>query len=358
MSSAVLAQTATAPASSGTPWTYSGLFDLYYLYDGNFPKGVGENDVTGFSYDSKASTPTLSLAELNIAKAAPSTGGFGFKTTLLAGDTATQIAPGGQEARYQNIGQLYLTYLSKSGAGVDIGKFYTPFGYEVVESNLNYNYSRSFIFTDLLPVYHSGVRFYTPSYKGLVASAYVVKSINNTDLGGSDNEGVYDANKSFGYIGQLNYQSPNGKLDAVETYGGSHDGPNGNQDRILLSDTDLTLLDTSNTYGLNYTNRQDTYDVGSGVQYNGYAAYYRRQLTTPYAAAFRIEKIFTHLGGTSSNADSFTATFEDKAAKNILLRLEARHDDSSIAPFLTGTSGVQTKTQNTLSLSGVYTFGS
>jgi hypothetical protein len=348
-----------AETSSAKPWVINGLFDAYYLYDGNFPKGVGSSQVTGFDYNERASTPTLSLAELNISKPVPTRGGFGFKTTLLAGDTATDIAPSGEEKRYQNIGQLYISYVGKSGAGIDIGKFYTPFGYEVVESNQNYNYSRSFIFTDLLPTYHSGLRVYSRSYNGLIASAYLVKAINNIDLGGSDEEGVHDANKSLGYIGQLNYQSRSGKVDAVETYGGSHDGQNGYQDRVLLSDTDLTFLpDDDDTYGLNYTNRQDKYDIGPGARYNGYAGYYRRQLTQPYAMAFRVEKIFTRIGSVSSNADSFTATFEDKAARNILLRLEGRHDDASIAPFLTGTSNVLGKTQNTLTVSGVYTFGS
>jgi hypothetical protein len=353
------AQAPAAPTShTSTPWTFQGLFDAYYLYDGNVPKGVGTHDITGFAYDEKASTPTLSLAELNISKAAPPGGGLGFKTTLIAGDTASINAPGGEEARYQNVQQLYLSYVLSCGAGVDIGKFYTPFGYEVTESNANYNYSRSFIFTDLLPVYHSGLRIYTPDYKGFVATAFVVKAINNADLGSSVFEGVYDANKSYGYIGQLNYTAPSGKFVAVETYGGSHDGPNGVQDKVLLSDTDLTVTpDAVNTFGFNYTNREDTFDVGSGVQDNGYALYYRRQITSPYAVGFRAEKIFSDINRSVSHADSLTATFEDKTTKNTLVRLEYRHDDASTGTFLAANGNGLVATQNTVSLSGIYTFG-
>lgn len=249
LSNSAFAQAPAAPAApaapTATPWTYQGLFDFYYLYDGNVPKGVGSNEITGFEYDERGSTPTLSLAELNIAKAPPAAGGLGFKTTLIAGDTASlntgfvngNGVPGNQENRYQNIEQLYITLAAKSGAGIDIGKFYTPFGYEVTESNGNYNYSRSFIFTDLLPVYHTGIRVYSPSYSGLVVEGWLVKSLQN-----AYGEGVYDLNKSEAVIGQLNYTAPSGKYTAIESYGGGSDGPQGAEDKCLLSDTDLTYL--------------------------------------------------------------------------------------------------------------------
>lgn len=369
-----------APAS--TPWTFQGLFDAYYLYDGNSPKGVGTSQITGFDYNEKGSTPTLSLAELNIAKAAPAAGGFGFKTTLIAGETDSLNNPGGNESRYQDVQQLYITLAAASGAGIDVGKFYTPFGYEVVESNANINYSRSFIFSYLLPVYHTGIRAYTQSYKGLVATGYIVKSISNFDLGSGDAEGVYDQNKSYGYIGQLNYTAPSGKWAIIETYGGSHDGPNGQQDKLLLSDTDLTITpDALDTFGLNYTNRQDKVQVpgsstatvadvatpGSDVSAHatGYAAYYQRQLAGPYKVGFRGEEINTKSLGQSPRIDSLTATLSDQATKTLLLRLEYRHDDvktTSFDPygfpsFVSGNNAAGSAVQNTVSASAVFTFG-
>jgi hypothetical protein len=397
LSNVAFAQAPAAPASTATPWTFQGLFDDYYLYDGNIPKSAPEAVNTQFNYDELTTTPALSLAELNIAKAAPAAGGLGFKTTLMTGETPTEITTGQREDRYEDIMQLYITLAAKSGAGVDLGKFYTPFGYEVVESNGNYNYSRSFIFSDLLPVYHTGLRVYTPSYKGLVATGYVVESVLNADPGvtnGSevtvDGEGVSDANKSLGFIGQLNYTAPSGKYTAIETYGGSHDGPNGLQDAILLSDMDITVTPTAvDTIGLNWTNRQDKMPEGftdsaietaNGIQSdpsyssqsNGYAVYYRRQVTAPYAVALRAEEIQTKENtqgvGPEPKVDSLTATLEDKATKSLLLRLELRHDDAKVTNafslFPTGFNGGQTAyngnvnaTQNTISLSGVWTFG-
>jgi hypothetical protein len=377
LSNATFAQTPAAPAPApapapaapaaptATPWTYQGLFDAYYLYDGNLPKGAPSADITGFNYDAKASTPTIALAELNIAKAAPANGGLGFKTTLMAGDDVNQIyAAGTNEARYQNIQQLYITLAAKSGAGLDIGKFYTPFGYEVVESNANYNYSRSFIFTDLLPVYHAGVRLYTPSYKGLVFTVYLVKSLINLDLGSGDAEGVYDQNKSIGYVGNLNYTAPNGKYTAIESYGKSSDGPEGFEDKVGLSDFDFTFNATPvDTLGFEWTNRQDSVQTLGGAYANGYAGYYQHKISGVYTAAFRAEEIEAKAAGKSPRIDSLTATLSDQTTKSLLVRLEFRHDDSKIpttSPYFGGFAGGPSSTgatQNTLSLSGVYTFG-
>jgi hypothetical protein len=392
LSNVAFAQAPAAPASTATPWTFQGLFDAYYLYDGNIPKSAAGAVSTQFNYDELTTTPALSLAELNIAKAAPAAGGLGVKATLMTGETPTEIVLGQREARYEDVQQLYLTYALKSGAGIDAGKFYTPFGYEVVESNGNYNYSRSFIFTDLLPVYHTGIRVYTPSYKGLVATGYIVESILNADPLGPDGagtvgEGVSDSNKSFGYIGQLNYTAPSGKYTIIETYGGSHDGPDNFEDALLLSDTDITVTpDAVDTFGFNFTDRQDkvqeglntdsalSADAGAAIpteseQSTGYAVYYRRQITAPYAVAFRAEEIQEKAnvgpGGIEPKVDSLTVTLEDKATKSLLVRLEARHDDckSNAASILVPTSfdggpnGNGVATQNTISLSGVWTFG-
>jgi hypothetical protein len=399
---------AAAPVSTATPWTYQGLFDMYYLYDGNASKGVGTSPITGFEYDERASTPTLSLAELNIAKAAPANGGIGFKATLIAGDTA-DINDGGfgstsEESRTKNLEQLYVTFAAKSGAGFDIGKFYTPFGYEVTESNANYNYSRSFIFTDLLPVYHTGIRLYTQSYKGLVLTGYVVKELNNsvyTEATGTDSEGtvtptaviatpvgLHSPSSSPAYIGNVNYAAPSGKYTAIESFGYGDDNASENsavgdgsiafgvRQKTTLSDTDVTITpDPVDTFGLNYTYRKDS--IGDSVGVNppdghedGYAGYYRRQLSTPYAVAFRAEYLDGKNSDYSVHADSLTATLEDKTTKSLLLRLEFRHDDTHIpsddsgdptviqvGPFADSTGSLTKDTQNTLSLSAVYAFG-
>ena len=44
------------------------------------------------------------------------------------------------------------------GLQIDVGKFVTPAGAEVIETNQNWNYSRSLLFYDAIPYYHFGAR--------------------------------------------------------------------------------------------------------------------------------------------------------------------------------------------------------
>ena len=131
------APTPAAPAAAPR-LTYSGLFDMYYQYQFNNPKNLFNSDLGTPNYDRRNNTPALSLAELNLAYAPPTDGGVGGKATLITGDTADinhGVFDSGDsstnEGRFKNIQQLYVTYLWKQGYGVDFGKFYTPFGYEV-----------------------------------------------------------------------------------------------------------------------------------------------------------------------------------------------------------------------------------
>ena len=60
--------------------------------------------------------------------------------------------------------QAYLTAVLPVGAGltVDVGKFVTHMGNEVIESKDNWNYSRSFLFAYAIPYYHTGIRLTYP----------------------------------------------------------------------------------------------------------------------------------------------------------------------------------------------------
>jgi len=168
------AQTATptpmatpAPAMSPTPTpsprlTFAGLLDFYYQYEFNNPKNAAIPPV----YNERNDAPTLTLAQLDASYAPPAAGGFGAHVTLINGDTATidhvQTDPAGntsEESRWNDLMQLYGTLIDSAGYGVDFGEFYTPFGYESDnDSNLNFNYSFSDVYSDLLPVYNTGLR--------------------------------------------------------------------------------------------------------------------------------------------------------------------------------------------------------
>jgi hypothetical protein len=365
----------TQPAATPPPnykIQYNGLIDGYLQYSLQNPHGtqLGVNGATG-AYNASIKTPTLQLAELNVFNN-PKPGGFAFKTTLIAGATADQNhanynaqtggANGGtSEAQFKNIQQLYGTYaFAGAGGGIDIGKFYTPFGYEVTEANGNYNYTRSLPY-NLLPIYHAGIRAYTPSFKGLVVTGYVVNDIFNTATEGVHHQGNY------GGIGQLNYTDPKGKFTAIGTLGFGKDML-GVKTKVTVNDDDFTYnLNAKQLVGLNYTYVQLKPDDSTPkTTANGYAAYYRQQLTPKTAAALRFSGYSAKTDGTSAFGSStlrpyeVTLTYEYKAAANLTTRLEYRHDNSNQDDYLGDNDSTYTgptkKNEDLLLLAGMFTF--
>ena len=376
--------TATAPAAPATPPVnynvqYNGLIDGYYLFNFRNPKNVSAGAGEPY-YDIRNNAPALSLAELNVFKTArPSA--FGFKATLITGDTADLnhydfegASRGLGEARYKNVQQLYATYaLGGDGAGIDFGKFYTPFGYEVTESNANYNYSRSTAY-NILPFYHAGARIYTPvpGLAALTATFYLVNGVYNTPTLGVQND-----SKRLAYMGQLNYTDPKGKFTLVSELGlgkqklnGTIDLP-GTDTKVVLNDNNFTYnINANQLIGLDYEYAKNTPDGAAKTTTNGYAVYYRQALTAKNAIALRFSgynaKTDSYGSGEGSTGSStakpydITGTYEIKAAANFLTRLEYRHDHSNTNIFYSGNddlvSGPSKKDQDTLSLSGVFTF--
>ena len=386
---------ASAPAAAPAPpppnykMQYSGLIDGYYLFNLANPKNItaggGHPD-----YDTRHNSPTIDLAELNVfANAAPKK--FGYKATFMVGDVADinhndfqGASRGLGEARYKNVQQLYGTYsFSADGAGVDFGKFYTPFGYEVTEPNANYNESRSDAYA-LLPVYHAGLRIYTPvpGLAALTATFYLVNGIYNTPT-----MGVANDSKRPGYIGQLNYTDPKGKFTLIselgldkQKFGGTVD-TTGPANKITLNDNNFTYnINANQLIGLDYEYIQFKPDGGNPkTTQNGYAVYYRQAFTPKTALALRFSGFQSKLDGydtTTVNDDGttspshvnafttrpyeITATYELKPTTNFTTRFEYRHDHSNVDSFYSGSdtldSGATKKDENTLEIAGIFTF--
>ncbi len=369
---------------------YNGVIDGYYLFNLANPKNITAGGGHAY-YDIRHNSPTIDLAELNVFQTAPPKS-FGYKATFLAGDAADLndndfqgASRGLGEARYKNVQQLYGTYaFGADGSGVDFGKFYTPFGYEVTEANGDYNESRSVAY-NLLPVYHAGLRIYTPvpGLAALTATFYLVNGVYNTPTLGVQND-----SKRPGFIGQLNYTDPKGKFTLIselglgkQKYGGTVDA-GGPDTKIILNDNNFTYnINANQLVGLDYEYLQFKPDGGSPkTTQNGYAVYYRQAFTPKTALALRFSGYGSKLDGfdtfspttvagapSITHTDSFTtkpyeitATYEIKPAANFTTRFEYRHDHSNINSFYSGNddlvSGPSKKDENTLELAGIFTF--
>ena len=170
---------AAAPAPTGLagllgPTTLSGFVDVYYGYNSNQPA----NRTTALrNFDINSSQFALNMLELVADKAPDATAsrvgyhialGFGQAMNLVnAGEFASPNLPGTPvglpPSTITNFDQYlkegYLEYLAPAGKGlqINVGKFVTPAGAEVIETKDNWNYSRSLLFSWAIPYFHFGV---------------------------------------------------------------------------------------------------------------------------------------------------------------------------------------------------------
>ena len=371
-SAAALALAAAIPAGADAPAAapkvqYSGIFDGYYAYQFNNPK----TNLLGFrNYDFRHNTPTLALGELNVFMA-PTPEKVTFKATLGAGDIAETNGGGGygasasatHEGQFKSLMQAYVTYTAKSGAGVDFGKFYTPIGYELTESNLNFNETHSVPFA-IIPFYHFGVRAYTPSMKGVVLTGYVVNSVYNTPVSGVENDA-----KTASFVGSAFWTDPKGKWIIGDSFGFGKNkfnlsgGIDPTKNSVTVNDTDVTYnFDASNIGGLDYTYAQTKPDSGSAnpkVTDNAWAIYFKHILTPKSDFALRYSggefKVDTP-GATRTKPWEATATYEVHPSSNFLYRLEYQHSGSNVGTFASSSGAFDKKSQDIVEVAGVFSF--
>jgi hypothetical protein len=374
-SAAALALGAAVPAMADAPAStplvsYSGLFDGYYAYD--FYNPTTSNTISARAYDFRHNTPTLALGEVNAWHTAKP-GGFGFKTTIGAGDIADAnghvngFNNGTSESQFKSLMQAYVTYAGTGGWGADLGKFYTPIGYEVTESNGNMNETHSVPF-NTIPFYHAGLRVYSPSIHGFVFTGYVVNAVYDAPktpaVGGA---GVENNAGTASFVGNVIWTDPKGKWVIGDSFGTGKNkfnlslGPDPTKNQVTVNDTDVTYnFDATNIGGLNYTYAQtkpDNTSDSTKATDNAWAAYYKHVLNPTSDVALRYSGGTFKVDGASPDAKPWevTATFEKHPASNFLYRVEYQHMGSNTASFA-NKDGVLKKSQDVIELAGIFTF--
>ena len=133
------------------------LVDSYYMYNfsGNTPGDKSRTVPTGRNYDQLSNSFTLSYAKVALeVDADPVTVradlGYGTLASLISGGSPGTSAFAAQQA-YASL-KVPGTQLS-----IDMGRFNTTAGAEVIEANRNWIYSRSMLFF-VIPVTHTGLR--------------------------------------------------------------------------------------------------------------------------------------------------------------------------------------------------------
>lgn len=314
----------SAKAAAAPPIDVSGFVDVYYSKNLAAPS-TRLNKFRNF--DINENQFTLSLAEIVFQKKAQP---VGFRVDVDFGST-NDLVQSGNTGTLANIQQVYATAVVPVGNGltVDVGKFVTFMGYEVIESKDNWNYSRSLLFSWAIPYFHVGARATYPVTPSLSLMVHVVNGWNN-DI---DNNG----SKSVG--GTISYALlPT--TSVIFNWMGGREQPAGPTDVGFKNVFDLTLthqLTDDLALALNADYGQEK--IVAGIQHwKGVAVYGRYALDASSAVALRAEVFSDPNGyalgtGTPQDLKEVTATYEYKFTNALLVRGELRNDFSNIKTF-------------------------
>jgi hypothetical protein len=361
VSAAAAPGTATpGPSLAGLlgPTALSGFVDVYYGQ--NFNNPASQTNGLRF-FDQGANMFGLNLVELVVDKTPEATNSrTGYHVALGFGQ-AMNAVNGSDHAGLgfdQYLKEAYFSYLAPVGKGlqIDVGKFVTPAGAEVIETKDNWNYSRGLLFSYAIPYYHFGMRA-----KYAFNDKY---SLNGMFVNGWNNVIDNNTGKTYGIGFGWN---PNKKFGIAQNYMAGPEQNNLNTNLRQLSDTVITYSPTSKLsfivngdYG-----RGDriadpvTAIVSHPVFWTGVAGYVRYAFSGTSAFSTRYEYYDDHDGfttGTAQHLNEFTTTLERLVAHHIISRLEFRHDFSDQPVFFKGTTPVLA--QNTLAAGLVFTFDS
>ena len=325
------------PVFSAGPIEFSGLVDSYYSLNFNHPKSLS-NQLRNF--DTSANQFSLNMAKLSLAH---NPDPIGFRVDLGLGpafDIVHSAEPGGLgPLRY--IQQAYVSAAVGKGT-LDVGKFVTAHGAEVIETQSNWNYSRSLLFAWAIPYYHFGLRYSYPLHKTFTGMVHLVNGWNNV----KDN----NSGKSFGFSG---IWTPNPHFSWAHNYMVGPENAGTNTGVRHMYDTTATVTVNSQlAFMANFDHGTNSFGQGVGnAGWRGVAGYARLSPTKWFAFVPRVEWFDDHDGfntGVAQKLKEATLTAEFRMKEGLISRLEYRRDWSDQYFFDRGSNPASARAQDTL----------
>jgi Putative beta-barrel porin-2, OmpL-like. bbp2 len=365
--------------------TISGFVDTYYGYNYNHP--VDNN--SGFRFfDQKTNTFALNMAEVIVDKAPDAMsaeGRFGYHVAAGYGQAANVVNGSDIAGDGSNfyLKEAYGSYLAPIGKGlrIDVGKWVTPMGNEVIESNANWNYSRSLLFYYAIPYFHLGARATYVFNSKWTATGGIFNGWNNSFI---SHLGGVGQSSGLTYHATLAW-TPNAKWGVTTVYmaGPVIDAYNPGlkviSDWKQLSDTIISytpnskwafVVDGDYGFGPRYYNCLGLCVVTPAkIKWWGVAGYAKYNFNPKSNFAVRYEYYgdpngYTGLllgssGNGQGHAQEVTGTYSYNLTSGLLVRGEYRYDFASQPLFLKGNNfSSLVKEQNTATLGLVYSFSS
>lgn len=357
-----------ADATADALWgiEIGGFIDIAYNYNFNDPDS--EFNQTRL-FDEDHDEFNLHLFQLYLDRLPEEVGDVGFRVDIGVGEDAGIFV----NDEFDNddefsLYQAYISYIAPIGNGltVDLGRWVTPYGYEVIESPANDHYSRSYMF-QYIPWTHTGLRLTYPindqfELLGAVSQGWDQVEDNNDSV--SFHAALRWTPMETLYIQNAISYGPEWYFDFVPNPAGGMDNVN------LVNDSDYTFFyDLVVSYDFSEVlNLGANFDWGNqergalnmgDYDWWGVALYGRYDINEQLYTALRGEYFDDYSGRATGNFGGIeywevTATLGYEITDGLQARLEFRHDDAD-SPVFDDDNGTD-DTQNTIAAEVIYSF--
>jgi Ni/Co efflux regulator RcnB len=397
--------------------TLSGYVDTSYTEQfGGRGDGFGGTQAVDRQFDVHNDNFNLNAVKIALEKALPDKNEWaaGFRVDTMYGSDAAILSatdPGLGNSSEFYLEQALVKFRIPVGNGLDIymGKFTTFLGYEVIESPANLNFSRGLLFTNAIPLTHTGVYADYKFNDTFEAKLGIVDGWNDsvsTPFNGANVD--FKDDYPFGgkaLTGQLNINAPGKNANITQSFiyspsgepanapsgfGSTENGPVvvydiwGNWNPTFVKDSAL-LLGFNVDFGHNGATGVPSTIIGAGAGGNAFATLGPiNDSNTWYGvalyASYKVTKVITlsargeylhedeafapkfGIGGVNNDDFSETLTASFSIWDNLLTRIEYRYDhltDGSTRGLVGfgGPNNVATFTnQDEISVEAVYSF--
>jgi Putative beta-barrel porin-2, OmpL-like. bbp2 len=316
------AATTTTTAEPATPKKppveVHGFASLAFSHD--FAK-VTDNAIPMRTFDTSSDSVSLDGVELAALRNVEAPGDLGFRVDVVAGSKipAASAAAGLFQGNDLDLQQAYGSWRPADHVTVDLGKFVTPAGYELIEGwdGWNDEYSHSFLFGYAIPFTHTGIRVAVP-IGDVTLTAYGVNGWDNA------------LDNSAGKTGGLNALYTKGAITAGLTW---LSGKQPSWRHLLDAVASVTI--GKGLIGVNGDWARESTDTGAATWYG--AALYGNYSPIPKLTVAVRGEVFDDKDGLRTGAaqtlEEATADVQVHLSDDAHLRAELRYDHSDMATF-------------------------
>ncbi|MGH9342029.1 MAG: porin [Acidobacteriota bacterium] len=331
---------------------FNGFLDAYYGFNFDEP---ADRKVPFRNFDFNHNSLTLSQVSIDMAKPVSESAPLGYMVQMMFGPTADWVNSGDFGIGNSTAAHFLQYYLSGrvpvgNGLTLDVGKFVTQHGAEVIDTRADWNYSRGLLFAWAIPYYHFGLRATYPASDKVTLAAYITNGWNNV----IENNG----GKTYGF--QLIY-NPSSRFSFIQNYmfGPEQADVSDSENWRHLWDSLITVkLHDKVTFMTNFDYGMDRIVGGEHVHWIGTANYLKFQLTPSFALIPRFEFFSDPMGFTTGfrqQLKEFTLTPEFLVNENMVMRFEYRRDWSNAGVF-GGDTADDTRSQDTAAVGLILKF--